>query len=199
MDLGMQIFLCSTCACVTVELLTSAFADFEWTGSFGMIKENSAILFDVNKQVSVNILMFPPTVLLGVIGGVLGSFFNTVCLAGADFRGKYIKPHKMLFLLEPIGVAVVYCTAAIYIPTLFACQRSDCESAADGEGCERVGQALVDDGLSYGCPEGDNYYNPSATIMVKSGEVRFLLLLRLGERKGMLAHQRLSPRSTHRT
>jgi hypothetical protein len=94
---------------------------------------------------------------------------------------------------------VVYCTAAIYIPTLFACQRSDCESAADGEGCERVGQALVDDGLSYGCPEGDNYYNPSATIMVKSGEVRFLLLLRLGERKGMLAHQRLSPRSTHRT
>ena len=69
MDMGMQIFLCSTCACVTVEILTSAFTGFQYQGSFGMIRENSAILFDVNKQINVNIIMFVPTMILGSFGG----------------------------------------------------------------------------------------------------------------------------------
>lgn len=36
------------CACTTVEILTSSFDGFQYMGSFGMIRENSAILFDVN-------------------------------------------------------------------------------------------------------------------------------------------------------
>ena len=176
MDLGMQIFLCSTCACITVELLTSSFEGFEYTGGFGMIKEDSAILFNVNKQISVNVRMFPPTILLGVLGGLLGALFNTLCLTATDFRGKYIKKYQTLFLLEPVGLAAVYITATIYIPTLFACQRSDCDGdPRSGEGCERVGMALVSDGMAYGCPanggqDGASYYNPSATLMINSGE-----------------------------
>jgi len=44
----LQVFLCSVCACTTVEILTSSFDGFQYMGSFGMIRENSAILFDVN-------------------------------------------------------------------------------------------------------------------------------------------------------
>ena len=171
-NMGMQIFLCSVCACVTVEVLTSAFTGFEFSGTFGMIKDNSAILFDVNKQINVNILMFIPTVVLGAIGGLLGALFNKICLRATDFRTKCIKPHRLLFLLEPIGVAFLYCSFVMYVPTLFECERSDCNGTSEA-GCERVGQALVDSTahgatMAFGCPAGS--YNPSASLMVPSGE-----------------------------
>jgi H+/Cl- antiporter ClcA len=38
--------------------------------------------------VPVNIIMFIPTVVLGVIGGLLGALFNTIILKATAFRGQ---------------------------------------------------------------------------------------------------------------
>ena len=86
-NLGMQVFLCAITAVASVEFLTSSFEGFEYQGQFGVIKENSAILFDVNKAVPVSITMFVPVAVLGVIGGLFGALFNTICLKATAFRG----------------------------------------------------------------------------------------------------------------
>jgi len=40
--------------------------------------------------------------------------------------GAHIKPNRTRFLLEPVGIALVYVTAMLVIPTFFDCVRSDC-------------------------------------------------------------------------
>lgn len=57
-------------------------------GQFGVIQETSAIIFDVNYSVAVNIKMFLPVVACGIIAGGLGALFNVICLAATSFRGK---------------------------------------------------------------------------------------------------------------
>ena len=78
--------------------------------------------------------MFVPTMILGSFGGLFGALFNTICLRATDFRSKFIKPKQTLFLLEPLAVAVVYCSAVIFIPTFFSCQRADCDGSTSGPG-----------------------------------------------------------------
>jgi H+/Cl- antiporter ClcA len=57
-------------------------------GQFGVIQESSAVIFDVNYSVAVNIKMFIPVVICGIVAGGLGALFNTICLAATTFRGK---------------------------------------------------------------------------------------------------------------
>lgn len=163
-----QIFVCATTAVFTVEFLTSSFEGFEYQGQFGMIQENSAILFDINRVVPVSIYMFIPVAILGAIGGLFGALFNTIVLQTTAFRGKYIKPYRNLFLLEPVAIALVYMSAMIIIPVSFMCVRADCDGDSSSPGCERVGLSNVDDTVAYGCPAGS--YNQAASLFVPSGE-----------------------------
>jgi len=168
-NLGMQVFFCSVVSCTTVEILTSSFEGFQYIAPLGMIQEHSAILFDVNKVIPVNIAMFVPVCVVGAIGGLLGALFNIICLQAATFRAKHIKPYPVRFLLEPVGIVVVYVTAMMCLPAVFACVRDDCGGDASKPGCERVGLSEVDEGMTrYGCKPG--FYNPSASLYIPSGE-----------------------------
>jgi len=116
----------------------------------------------------VNVAMFLPVALTGLVGGLMGALFNTICLHGATFRAKFIKPHKRRFLCEPAVLALIYGSAIVLVPTLFGCVRGDCQGDSSLPGCERVGMSHVADTMAYGCPAGT--YNPSATLFVRNGE-----------------------------
>jgi len=50
----------------------------------------------VDKALSINIAVFVPAVLLGMLGGVLGAFFTFINLKITRCRNSYIKPHRAL-------------------------------------------------------------------------------------------------------
>mmetsp|Transcript_18525 Transcript_18525/g.24127 ORF Transcript_18525/g.24127 Transcript_18525/m.24127 type:complete len:617 (-) Transcript_18525:271-2121(-) len=168
-NIAMQVFVCSIVATTTVEFLTSSFEAFHYKGSFGVIQETSAIIFDVNTSVSVNIRMFIPVIAVGIVAGGLGALFSVICLNATTFRGKYIKPSKFRFLIEPALLALVFVSFAVIIPTFFACVPVDCTDSS-AEGCSRVGLAEIDpdDVIRYGCAK--DAYNPSASITMRAGE-----------------------------
>jgi chloride channel 7 len=168
-NIAMQVFVCSIVATTTVEFLTSSFEAFHYKGQFGVIQEASAIIFDVNTTVSVNIKMFIPVIVVGIVGGLLGCLFNYICLNATSWRGKNIKPYKIRFLFEPAVLALVFITLAVTIPSFFSCVPMDCTDS-DEEGCTRVGLAPInkDDVIRYGC--GADAYNPSASLTMRAGE-----------------------------
>uniref|UniRef100_A0A7S2WW69 Chloride channel protein n=1 Tax=Rhizochromulina marina TaxID=1034831 RepID=A0A7S2WW69_9STRA len=179
--LGMQIFFTAMVACSTVLLFASAFEDFQFTGHFGIFREEVAIMFDVNKATTANISMFLPTILLGGIAGLGGVVFIRLTLLATKFRNRYIKPHRLRFLLEPVAISLVYSSCVVLIPSLFTCRQLECEGTSE-PGCERVGLSAVDTQprvlLGYGCPLG--WYNPSASLFIHSGEKAIQILFARG-------------------
>ncbi|GFO14219.1 chloride channel protein [Plakobranchus ocellatus] len=78
--LSWQIFFCCIIATSTSDLFNSSFESFERVGTFGGFRTSRYILFNVYDAVDINILMFIPSVILGVIGGLLGSLFTILNL-----------------------------------------------------------------------------------------------------------------------
>eukprot|EP00058_Branchiostoma_floridae_P008472 XP_002593960.1 hypothetical protein BRAFLDRAFT_68603 [Branchiostoma floridae] len=76
MKLTWQTFFCCMIATFTTDLFNSAFTSFQYKGSFGLFRAEKYILFQVRNEIPVNILAFIPTVVLGVLGGLLGGLFT---------------------------------------------------------------------------------------------------------------------------
>uniref|UniRef100_UPI00398EEAAD chloride channel protein B-like n=1 Tax=Pristiophorus japonicus TaxID=55135 RepID=UPI00398EEAAD len=73
--LAWQTFFCCLMAAFTTDLLSSSFDGFVYRGHFGFFKAEESILFGVKYLLDMNILVFIPTIILGIIGGLLGALF----------------------------------------------------------------------------------------------------------------------------
>ncbi len=138
LTLGWQIFFCCMVATFTTDLMISSFGGFKYdperTPVIGTINEESGIIFGVSKKLSVNALIFVPTIFVGLIGGSLGAAFTFLNLKINRLRKQYIEPWKWLRVLEPVVIVILMATIAVFLPANFGCQPTSCEQqvAADG-------------------------------------------------------------------
>ena len=70
--LSWQVFFCCMVATFTTDLLNSAFHGFKYKGDFGLFKPK----FIPKDLIAVNVIAVIPAILLGIVGGVLGSAFT---------------------------------------------------------------------------------------------------------------------------
>ncbi|NWU61090.1 CLCB protein, partial [Pterocles burchelli] len=73
--LAWQIFFCCLMATFTTDLLSSSLHGFVYRGHFGFFEAERRILFWVKNLLDMNVLAFIPTILLGMLGGLLGALF----------------------------------------------------------------------------------------------------------------------------
>ncbi|NXU24853.1 CLCB protein, partial [Thalassarche chlororhynchos] len=73
--LAWQTFFCCLMATFTTDLLSSSLYGFVYRGHFGFFEAEKRIIFWVKNLLDMNVLAFVPTVLLGMLGGLLGALF----------------------------------------------------------------------------------------------------------------------------
>lgn len=193
MKLSWQVFFSCMVSTVTTDLFNSAFTSFRYTGQFGLFKADKYILFQVREGLDVNIIMFIPTVVIGIIGGILGAVFVFTNLKLARTRraliAKFKSPlvQKLVRLLEPCIIIVIMSTGTIFLPGAFQCSPFTCyyrgeTNSPDKEGLspkcltESVGKTEISVS-NYTCPPGvsnstfsNETFNQVATLLFGTGE-----------------------------
>jgi chloride channel 7 len=198
LTLAWQILFCCMTATFTTEVLQSYFGGFEINERgqiFGTINEESGILFSVKTKLSLNILIFVPTIAIGILGGALGAGFTFISLKINRFRRRIVEPRKWLRILEPVTIVLIMSIVAVYLPANFKCQPTNChkggvKSMECLNNTRHPQQAEV--GLHrYTCPKtalstntgrllesstgllssnDTEYYNPAASLLYVTGE-----------------------------
>ncbi|XP_071958229.1 chloride channel protein C-like isoform X2 [Antedon mediterranea] len=176
MKLSWQIFFCCMISTFTTDLFNSAFQAFRYQGNFGLFTSDKYILFQVRKGLDVNILMFFPTVIIGVLGGVLGGLFVFCNLKLARFRrAKLAKINnkitkKVARLLEPCIIVAIMATASVFLPAIFDCSPFTCYYENEsGKPPSDFSPKCLDNPA--GSTEKEvSYYTCTRGIVVKEGE-----------------------------
>ncbi|KAL8619446.1 hypothetical protein ACOMHN_011797 [Nucella lapillus] len=130
--LSWQIFFCCMVSTFTTDLFNSAFQGFQYTGNFGQFKTERYILFNINRGVDVNLLMFIPTVIIGFLGGGLGALFTIINLKIARLRRRCLarmetkwKQHTFR-MVEPAVLMIIVSTLSLFLPAAFPCTEYTC-------------------------------------------------------------------------
>ncbi|XP_064641031.1 chloride channel protein C-like isoform X2 [Lineus longissimus] len=134
MRLSWQIFFCCMVSTFTTDLFNSAFEAFRYRGDFGLFKTDKYIIFQVTQGIAVNIIAFIPTVIIGIIGGVLGALFTFINLKFARGRKRLLSRipsvwgQKVVRLLEPIIIIIVFVTVSVFLPAAYGCSPFTCRN-----------------------------------------------------------------------
>ena len=165
MELSWQVLFCSMISAFTTDLFNSSFQNFRYTGSFGLFKTNQYILFQIDSGIDLNIIGVVPAVMLGVLGGLLGSLFITINLRLSRARLRLLSKmptrrlEQLLKLGEPLAIVLVYTTVSVLLPAAFPCTP-----------LPRAGASVeLRDVESYTCPANTSY-NQAATLFFLTGE-----------------------------
>ena len=155
-----QVLFCSVTSAFTTDLFSSAFTSFTYTGNFGQFKAEKYILFQIDWQIDLNILGILPSIILGILGGLLGSLFIFTNLKLASLRSSIQEKittkewQKLTKMLEPLLVMLISSTVSILVPWAFSCQPIASLSMAKVE--------------NFTCDS--NQFSPAATLIFTSGE-----------------------------
>ena len=126
--LSWQVFFCCMMATFTTDLLNSSFHGFKFKGDFGLFKTK----FTSKDMVAVNVIAVLPSILMGVVGGILGSIFTQVNVIIAKWRkqgmSKIKSPRMANFcrVAEPIAILSIITTIHVYLPHYLGCTPLDC-------------------------------------------------------------------------
>ena len=98
-----NLLLCNGSITFTTNTFSTAFQGFT-LGSlpFGVYTKTHAILFEVEKQLPVNLFMLIPVVVVGVLCGFLACIFTFINLRVTRWRSKHIFPHKILRIFRSL-------------------------------------------------------------------------------------------------
>ena len=107
-------------ATFTTDLLNSAFHGFKYKGDFGLFKPK----FIPKDLIAVNVIAVIPAIILGMVGGVLGSAFTQLNLLFsrsrkrimAKIKGKHAK--NLLRMMETLMVLLIVSCVHIFIPAI---------------------------------------------------------------------------------
>ncbi|XP_022809140.1 chloride channel protein A-like [Stylophora pistillata] len=192
MKLSWQTFFACMVSTFTTDLFNSAFEGFKYQGDFGLFKAEKNILFQISHGIGLNILVFIPTVILGIMGGLLGAVFTFLNLKIARFRRLWIAKIKSKQwknigkVSEPVLIMIITGTASVFLPAAFPCTSFECSFSSEGfrKKCLTDAQHPLHterDVQNYTCPafdtvtiNGTQYtnssYNEVATLLFVTGE-----------------------------
>eukprot|EP00879_Flechtneria_rotunda_P004562 GHRR01004817.1.p1 GENE.GHRR01004817.1~~GHRR01004817.1.p1 ORF type:complete len:654 (+),score=198.62 GHRR01004817.1:480-2441(+) len=129
----------------------------------GFFGAGGYLLYEITEgQENFEPLELLPMLLLGVIGGLLGSFFTALNGRLAAWRNSVLAPYgKRGRLWESLAVALLTSTVSFLLPMLTSCQ--PCPADA-GEACPRPEHTHSGNFVNFGCSRGSLDYNDLATI-----------------------------------
>ncbi|XP_020629537.1 chloride channel protein C-like [Orbicella faveolata] len=188
MKLSWQTFFACMVSTFTTDLFNSAFEGFKYQGDFGMFKAEKNILFQISHGIGLNLLAFIPTVILGVIGGLLGAMFTFLNLKIARFRRSQVAKIKskqwknIAKLSEPILIMIITGTASVFLPAAFPCTLFQCSVTAGGNSdkCLTASQHPLHterDVRNYTCPGDTTIINGTVFTNASFNEVATLLFI----------------------
>ncbi|KAK4827819.1 hypothetical protein QYF61_021903, partial [Mycteria americana] len=125
--LAWQTFFCCLMATFTTDLLSSSLSGFVYRGHFGFFEAEKRIIFWVKNLLDMNVLAFIPTILLGMLGGLLGALFVSLNIKINKLRMQFFNSIPKLYLrktsklLETVLILVCTTTVTVYLPYFFPC------------------------------------------------------------------------------
>ncbi|KAK2191553.1 hypothetical protein NP493_51g02024 [Ridgeia piscesae] len=139
MKLGWMIFFACMLATFTVDLFNSSTTAFEVHGNFGLFKTDKYVIFKVGNAIPVNVIMFAPALLLGIVGGVSGAMFTVLNLKISRLRWRLLSTIKtplaqqFVRCLEPTIIMMLWATITVFLPAAFPCKPVVCSSSAGAD------------------------------------------------------------------
>ncbi|KAM8966882.1 chloride channel protein C-like [Pelodytes ibericus] len=196
--LAWQTFFCCLMASFSTEVLSSSFGGFQYQGYFGFFKAEQRIIFWVRDLLDMSVLAFIPTIILGVIGGVLGALFVFLNVRINKIRIKLFTAIKQKYyrqiikLLETLLLLVATLTVTVFVPYFFSCTQDPIIHRFPNISGHSHDDLVPWDVSEYNCPLGttwvgsdgvlnSNYtINQAAALMVKNGKQGIMLLFQRG-------------------
>ncbi|NXW30432.1 CLCB protein, partial [Phaetusa simplex] len=114
--LAWQTFFCCLMATFTMDLLSSSLSGFVYRGHFGFFEAEKRILFW--NLLDMNVLAFIPTILLGMLGGLLGALFVSLNIKINKLRMQFFNSIPKLSLRKTSKLFRQMRTTTYYIFTL---------------------------------------------------------------------------------
>ena len=114
-------------ATFTTDLLNSSFHGFKYKGDFGLFKPK----FIPKDLIAVNVIAVIPAIVLGIVGGILGSAFTQLNLLISRTRKKFMAKIKakharnLLRMLETLLVLLIVSSVHIFVPALIGERGAD--------------------------------------------------------------------------
>ncbi|KAL5581360.1 hypothetical protein UlMin_013802 [Ulmus minor] len=148
-----------------VVVVLRAFIEICTTGDCGLFGKGGLIMFDVsNVTVRYRVMDIIPVVVIGIIGGVLGSLYNHLLhkvLRLYNLINQKGKIHKVLLSLS----VSLFTSVCLYcLPFLAKC--TPCDSSLSDTACPTNGRTGNYKQLN--CPKG--YYNDLATLLLTTND-----------------------------
>ncbi|XP_069477130.1 chloride channel protein C-like [Ambystoma mexicanum] len=198
--LAWQTFFCCLMAAFTTDLLSSSFSGFVYRGHFGFFKAESRILFWIKNLLDMSVLAFIPTIIIGILGGLLGALFVSLNIRINKSRMRFFNMiqneslKKVSKLCEALLIVVVTLTVTVYAPYVFPCTPVISEEELQsGIRPEPAGtQPFKSDISQYNCPPGISWdgtggsnntnqtFNQAAALLVENGKRGIMLLFKRG-------------------
>lgn len=203
--LSWQIFFCCMVSTITTDLFNSAISGLQFTGVFGQFRKERYILFNIDKGIDINILIFIPTIVIGCIGGLLAALFTFLNLKMARTRKKFLSKiqsslmQKFVRCFEPVVLMMIVTSVSVFLPTGFSCTKFRCSIGQVGNissTCYNDSKTIMhveSSVVRYQCPKGE--YNQTGSVWLTNGsynEVATLFFL-----TGEDAVKHLFSRGTH--
>eukprot|EP01018_Ginkgo_biloba_P013954 Gb_06773 [translate_table: standard] len=148
-----------------VAVVLRALIDFCESGKCGLFGKGGLIMFDVSSvKFSYRTIDLPPVVILGVIGGIMGSLFNYLL-------DKILRVYNLINERGPVFKLLLACTISIFtscccfgLPWLANC--TPCPAGKLPEECPTVGRS--GNYKQFQCPDG--YYNDLASLVFNTND-----------------------------
>eukprot|EP00775_Hariotina_reticulata_P013141 gene13141-13271_t len=160
--------LACTTALLTRNILTSALLSLRQGAPFGWFDHD--IIFEAGVNVPSHLLMLVPAAILGGLGGILGAAFTELLLQVNAARRRIVQGRKLLQLLEPCLLALVW--SSMGTSSIVPAEDQEASSAAAGQvaaGLDRSrGASGVRDRLAG--TDSQPHYNVLASLMLSGTE-----------------------------
>lgn len=147
-----------------VAIVLRALIDFCYSGKCGLFGTGGLIMFDVTSEsVSYHLGDVPAVILLGVIGGILGSFYNFLL-------DKVLRIYNLVNAKGRISKILIACSISIFtscllfgLPWLASCQACPTDAS---EPCPTIGRS--GNYKKFQCPPG--HYNDLASLIFNTND-----------------------------
>ncbi|KAL6974095.1 hypothetical protein U1Q18_028278 [Sarracenia purpurea var. burkii] len=146
-----------------VAIVLRALIDFCYTGKCGLFGTGGLIMFDVTEENTYHLEDVPLVLLLGVIGGILGSLYNFLL-------NKVLRIYNLIHEKGTAYKILIACSISIFtscllfgLPWLASCQ--PCPGDAS-EACPTIGRS--GNYKKFQCPS--NHYNDLASLIFNTND-----------------------------
>lgn len=148
-----------------VVVVLRAFMEICKSGNCGLFGQGGLVMFDVSGvSVRYHAVDLIPVVVIGIIGGVLGSLYNYILHKVLVFYNVINKKGRWAKLILALSVCIFTSVCQYGLPFLAKCQ--PCDQSQTDSTCPTTGRA--GNFKKFNCPDG--YYNDLATLLLTTND-----------------------------